>query len=71
MKLLRQKNQQMIGQFLNFASINDVTVFGERGQGFYNDSTRALVIKTSDNGVKNCVTSFMDNPLAFLLQQKS
>ena len=51
------------------SSINDVTVLGGRGyQGFRDDSTIALVIKSVTMGdgvskiIENCVTSFMDDP---------
>ena len=54
------------------SSINDVTVLvGGGGQGFCDDSTKTLVVKrvTMEGGVskivQNCVTSFMDNPLAY------
>ena len=36
---------------------------GGGGQGFSNDSTKALVIKSvTMGGVKNCAKSFMDDP---------
>ena len=50
-------------------SINDATVLGGRGyQGFCDNSTKALVLKTVTMGegvsksIKNCVTMFMDDP---------
>ena len=49
--------------------MNDVTVIGGWGQRFYDDSAKALVKKTPDDGgsgskiAQNFVTSFMDDPL--------
>ena len=48
------------------SSINDVTILGG-SKGFFDDSTKALVIKCvtmrgeESNIVQNCVTSFMDD----------
>ena len=46
------------------SSINDVMVSGGWDQGFFVDSTKALIIKRDDTRVrvKNCVTSFIDDP---------
>ena len=47
------------------SSINDVTDLGEGGQWFCDGSTKALEIKSMTTrgwGVKNCMTSFMDEP---------
>ena len=54
--------------------MNDVMALEGRGyQGFCDDSTRALVIKSvtvGKGGVKNCVTSFMDDPKGRTLEGK-
>ena len=48
--------------------MNDVTVLGGRGQGFCDDNAKALLKRVTMGGgggskiVKNCVTSFMDDP---------
>ena len=51
------------------SSINDaIALWGRRYQGFCDNSTKALALKSVKNGggvskiIKNCVTSFMDDP---------
>ncbi len=50
--------------------MNDVTALGGKGyQGFCDDSTRVIVLKSVTIGkgvlknIKYCVTSFMDDPI--------
>ncbi len=61
--------QLLLNKMNKGSSINDVTVSGEgEGLGFFDNSTRAKVIKSVTTGVgvsriiKNYVTSFMDDP---------
>ncbi len=58
--------------------MNDVTALGGRGyQRFCDNSTKALLIKSVTMGeglsriIKNCVTSFIDDPLPYPLRSVS
>jgi hypothetical protein len=62
------------------SSINDVTVLGgRRYQGFCDNSTKALVMKSVTMGrgpgvskmIEYCVTSFMDDPLLGFLETRT
>jgi hypothetical protein len=48
------------------STIKDATAEGGGSQGFCDDRTMSLVLKSvaMGEGVKSCVTSLMDNPIA-------